>query len=145
MPFQLLLKTYDKWIALIQSLDMLDCRIADYQWETLLKIALAYRAFASGAHPAVYLNDFNILAWRLVSAVKVLGKFNRANATLWEAIDYLELHLPEVSTDHYLFCTKRTPSVRVSCTPWCACAGGWVSHAHRAHHQVHVSLSMAVR
>lgn len=124
---------------------MSDCRIADYQWETLLKIALAYRAFASGAHPAVYLDDFDILARRLVSTAKVLGRFDRANATLREAVDYLELHLPEVSTDHYLFRTKRTPSVRVSCTPRGACAGGWAWHAHRAHHQAHVSLSAAVR
>lgn len=60
---------------------MSDCCIADYQRETLLKIALAYCAFASGAHPAVYLDDFDILARRLVSAAKVLGRFDRADAT----------------------------------------------------------------
>lgn len=141
-PFQFPLATYDEWIALIQSCRMSDCHITDYQRETLLKIALAYRAFASVAHPDVCLDDFDILAGCLVSAAKVLGRFDRANATLQEAVDYLELHLPEVSAYICLVpggCVCASPE---SCTPhrcvpqvwtvWCA-VGRTRTSSGRAH------------
>ncbi|KAL1946390.1 hypothetical protein VTO73DRAFT_15517 [Trametes versicolor] len=85
---------YEAWIELINSSEFVSCGVTDSQHATLLKIALAYRAF-SRRHVGVDPTDFDIFARRLAAIARMLGPYDRADHDLVDVLSYVELMLPK--------------------------------------------------